>query len=186
MTEKLNNPYVHFNDIEVTDISPDEPITEEQKRLNQEFIDKIFKTCMSYVDPCKCEAGLAFVRRCQNRMVCGIVGADGHRQLDVSPDQELIDNFKFFVITHTREHVGIDAPLIVRECKTCHRLEFFGSGNCISTLLAIADVNAMNSGEISISGDDMIDEQDLIQALKDGGLDGAELVDLEEQPSESD
>ena len=52
---------VLFNEIEVTNTPVS--ITEEQEKLNNEFIETVFNACKSYVDSCCCSARDAFIKR---------------------------------------------------------------------------------------------------------------------------
>lgn len=171
---------VQFNEIEVTNNPVS--ITKEQEDLNNEFIEKVFDTCKSYVDSCCCDAQRAFIERCRNRARTSIITpTDRYASVDMTPDDEFIDNFKFGVIIHSQNGVYVDTPLIVRECKTCHRLSFYGSASAISTLFAIDDVNAINNGEILVSNDsEMLNEDQLIQTFEESGISGVEITELED------
>lgn len=167
---------VLFNEIEVTNTPVS--ITEEQEKLNNEFIETVFNACKSYVDSCCCSARDAFIKRCDERARMSIITP--HSPVELEPDDELIDNFKFGVIIHSRGGLYVDAPLIVRECKTCHKLSFYGSANAVSTLLAIDDTNAINNGEISITGEnEIMDEEKLVQTLSEAGISDVEIVDAD-------
>lgn len=153
---------------------------------NARFLDEFYETCKSYIAPCACRAGLEFIKRAQERaatkaMIAGI----RPNTVSIEPDEELFDSYRFNAIIHCKHGMYVDIPLIVKECKTCHRLEFFGSANAVATLLAIEDVNAINNGETIVLPDDgEMTEEELIGALEEGGLSGVELVELESTEEE--
>lgn len=88
--------------------------------------------------------------------------------------QEDVDQFKFAVTVLTKNGKHDTVSTIVRECKKCHKIEYYGSAEVFTQLLNEATVNFINNSK----DPDELQSVDFAQVLQDAGLE-MEDIDLE-------
>lgn len=80
--------------------------------------------------------------------------------------QEDVDNFKFAVTVITKNGRYDTVSTIIRECKKCHKIEYYGSAEVFSQLLSEATVNFINNGK----DEDELQSVEVSEILDDSGL----------------
>lgn len=144
MSEKL---MVNVEDIDLYDIESQDgeipPLTEEDEKANAEFLNKLGEHCAEIVTPCMCNAHEYMARQASKARLLQGTGAD----FVAGPDQELVDGFKFSAILVMTAEKYTAVSAVIKECKNCHRLEYFGDSSVLAQLMAEATVNRMNSEE---------------------------------------
>lgn len=144
MSEKL---MVNVEDIEIYDIETQEgeipALTKEEEQANAEFLNKLGEHCAEMVTPCMCNAHEYMARQASKARLLQGTGAD----FVAGPDQELVDGFKFsaILVMNAEKYTAVSA--VIKECKNCHRLEYFGDSSVLAQLMAEATVNRMNAEE---------------------------------------
>lgn len=81
--------------------------------------------------------------------------------------QEDVDQFKFAVTVLTKDGKYNTVSTIVRECKKCHKIEYYGSAEVFTQLLNEATVNFINNSK----DPDEPQSVDFTEVMKDAGLD---------------
>ena len=144
MSEKL---MVNVEDIDLYDIESQDgeipPLSKEDEKANAEFLNKLGEHCAEIVTPCMCNAHEYMKRQAAKARLLQGTGAD----FVAGPDQELVDGFKFsaILVMNAEKYTAVSA--VIKECKNCHRLEYFGDSSVLAQLMAEATVNHMNSEE---------------------------------------
>lgn len=114
---------VSVEDIETYDIEtvdgPIPTLTLEDLKANADFLINLGKHCAGLASPCRCSEELT--------------------------GENLVSSFKFTAILEMSSERYTRVIAIVKECKTCHRLEYFGDSSTMAQLMAEATVNRMNT-----------------------------------------
>lgn len=159
--EKLT---VNIEDIDIYDIETCdeefEPITEEEEKANAEFLDRLGEHCASLVRPCECNAHKFMERQITKARI--LQGSS--QQVIAAPDQELIDGFKFSAILVLEKDKYKSVSAVIKECRNCHKIEYYGDSSVFSQLIAESTVNRM-SIENQLPADDIQDID--VDELKD-------------------
>lgn len=178
---KIKTIDVFVNEIELSEEQEAFELTPEQEQMNQEFMKRLEQMCIDSITGCTCKAQAEFMQRKTQEAItrAQIIGAkNGQLPVDMTPDQDFANNFIFYAIVHTNRGIMTNIVYIIRECKTCHKIELFGSAEALCSNLSISEINAINQGlvEINLNSDDTLDEDDLKHAFGED----VELVDVEE------
>lgn len=134
---------VIFLEIEETD--EDIEFTEEEQREidahNNEFIAKeIEPAIMRTFDVCKCNMNEFMAKNEARRRLMNVPPQQYRPQID--SDDVAKYRFALIILTVHGKYTGINT--IIRECKNCHKIEYWGSVEVFAKLIAEITVNFFN------------------------------------------
>lgn len=163
---------VLFYEIEENDDFDYDGLSEtEQKELdeyNSQKNDEFTKNLLDTIFPdnlCRCSVA-EFIKRemSKAKLITNGQATPTLRQGDV-------DNFKFAVTVITKNGRYDNVSTIIRECKKCHKIEYYGSAEVFSQLLSEATVNFINNSKAQ----DDLQDVDVSEVLDNAGLDAEDI-----------
>lgn len=176
---------VLFYEIEENDDFDYDALTEEdQKALdsyNAQKDDEFTNTLLDTIFPdnlCRCQVA-DFIKREMSKAKLITNG-----QPTPTLRQEDVEQFKFAVTVLTKNGKHDTVSIIVRECKKCHKIEYYGSAEVFTQLLNEATVNFINNSR----DPEEVQSIDVAQVMEDAGLgmEDIEFEDIEESKEEAD
>lgn len=87
--------------------------------------------------PCQCRMGEVMLRHQRRASILG----DNAQPLQLSLEQEDLDAYKYGVCVLSKDGKAEKIELIVRECKNCHKIDFWGNSAVFTQLMAEAITN---------------------------------------------
>ena len=180
---------VLFYEVEKYDETDLEMLTEEEQALveqaNNKFLtESIEKACLSTFSICPCRMPEFIARNERKRTIMNIAP----QAYQPTVTQEDIDAYRFAVIVISEHGFMKGVSSIIRECKSCHKIEYWGNAEIFGHLLAeittnFISVQAMEEVQARVTDIDSSDENPLgadavLTDIPESGTDGLVMEDL--------
>lgn len=153
--DKYNNLMINyeenvlFYEIEENDSFDYDVLSDEERKeidtYNDEKIKEITKTLLDTIIPdglCRCMMQDFFRREMSKTK---LINPNAGNAINASIRQEDVDAFKFAIIVVTKDGKYDTVNTVIRECKKCHKIEYWGSVEVFSHMLGEATVNFINN-----------------------------------------
>ena len=159
MNERKDGPHINFGEnvlyFQVERSDEPEDLTEAQLLEREQLTDKLIGEAvepplLANIDVCKCSMAEFMQKNERRRQLMNL----SPQQYQPGIDQDDIDNFKFAVVVITKDGIPEGISAIIRECKKCHKIEYWGNIAVFARMVAEITTNF-----ISANGDQESDEE---------------------------
>lgn len=144
-------------------------VLKEVEAANNKFIDEVINLeLLKISQPCQCRMA-EFMNKHQKR--AALLGGPPNSYVPTL-DQEDVDAYKFGIIVRSVDGYIKSIEGIIRECRNCHKIDFWGNSAVFTRLMAESFRNFMESTrEAEADGDESVDTEDTnpLEEMLNGG-----------------